>query len=61
MKESIYVSNMSCKHCVARITKALEEKSIDAEVVLETKTVLVDKETVDQARAAIKEAGYSPE
>ncbi|HHX07065.1 MAG TPA: heavy-metal-associated domain-containing protein [Erysipelothrix sp.] len=61
MKQTIHVSNMSCKHCEARISKALEEKSINAEIDLTTKSVVVNDVDVVVAKEAIVSAGYQPE
>lgn len=61
MKQAIHVTNMSCKHCEARISKALTEKSIDAQIDLETKTVTVSEADVTSAKEAIVAAGYQPE
>lgn len=58
MKEVITVSNMTCKHCEARITKALQENSIAAEVNLEDKTVVVAAEDVVKAKEVITASGY---
>ena len=57
-----FVEDISCKHCVARIEKALNEKLPNAKVKveLETKTVEVEGANSDEVMAIIKEAGYTP-
>ena len=54
------VPDMSCGHCVARITKALEAEKLNFKVLLDTKTVEIegDEAAVEQAAAALDEAGY---
>ena len=59
----LFISNMNCMHCVARITEALNGvKGLeDVKVELETKTVTfkTDKEKLaSKAIKAIKKAGY---
>ena len=58
-----FVEDISCKHCVGRIEKALNEKLANAKVQidLETKTVEVDgADNAEEVMAIIKEAGYTP-
>ena len=54
------VPDMSCGHCVARITKALEAENLKFKVLLDTKTVEIegDEAAVRQAAAALDDAGY---
>lgn len=54
------VPDISCGHCVARITKALEAENLIFKVLLDTKTVEIegDEAAVEQAAAALDEAGY---
>jgi copper chaperone len=55
----ISVPDMSCHHCVARITKVLEEKEVAAfKVLLESKTVEVETDDVAGLLAALDDAGY---
>ncbi|MCA8878549.1 MAG: heavy-metal-associated domain-containing protein [Rhodobacteraceae bacterium] len=56
------VPDMTCNHCVATITKALEARLPGAhpEIDLETKLVRVEGDSA-AAAAAIADAGYSPE
>jgi|WetSurMetagenome_2_1015567.scaffolds.fasta_scaffold1932341_1 copper chaperone len=56
----IVVDDMSCVHCVARLTEALKKAGISGTVSLEKKTVTVDDKDVRIAEAAIKKAGYTP-
>ena len=57
---SLNVPDMSCGHCVARITKALEAENLKFKVLLDTKTVEIegDEAAVRQAAAALDDAGY---
>ncbi len=58
-----FVEDISCKHCVARIEKALNEKLPNAKVSieLETKTVEIEgASNADEVMAIIKDAGYTP-
>ncbi|WP_296947768.1 heavy metal translocating P-type ATPase [uncultured Massilia sp.] len=55
------VEDMTCKHCVARVTKAVQEVDKDAGVAIDlpTKTVRVDSAAaLDRIAEAIGEAGY---
>ncbi len=54
------VPDMSCSHCVGRITKALEEEKLRFKVLLENKTVEIDggEPEVEKAVAALDDAGY---
>lgn len=67
MKTVIFVEDISCKHCVARIEKALAEvenlKGININISLEEKTVTVEhdeKISADAILKVIKDAGYNP-
>lgn len=53
----IKVSDMMCKHCVARIDKALD--NIDHTISLENKEVEVKEEDYQKAVELIKNAGYT--
>ena len=58
------VSDMTCGHCASTIAKAVKE--VDAagrcEVDLEAKRVRIEStHEADEFRAAIEEAGYTPE
>jgi copper chaperone CopZ len=52
---------ISCNHCVARITKALNEAKIPNEVSLEKKTVCIDGDeaVVSQAVGILDDLGFS--
>ncbi len=54
------VPDMSCEHCVARITKALNDEKLSFKVILANKTVEVegDEAAVDKAVAALDDIGY---
>ena len=54
------VPDMSCSHCVGRITKALEAEKLSFKVLLENKTVEIDggEPEVEKAVAALDDAGY---
>lgn len=61
MKHIIMIKDMSCEHCVAKISKALEDAHIDAEVNLVNKTVAVEKDgdIVANAKRIITALGYT--
>ncbi|NBK97013.1 MAG: copper chaperone [Erysipelotrichia bacterium] len=61
MKHIIMIKDMNCEHCVARISKALEEVNVEHEISLENKSVSVEKngDIVAKAKRAITEAGYT--
>ena len=55
------VEDMSCKHCVGRVTKAVQgvDPGATVEIDLPTKKVKIDSEAeLDRIAAAIDEAGY---
>ncbi|WEK02863.1 MAG: heavy-metal-associated domain-containing protein [Candidatus Devosia phytovorans] len=56
------VNDMTCSHCVGTVTKALEEALPGAEIAVDLGTHTV-RFTGDAAKgkAAIEEAGYTPE
>ncbi len=63
--QTFYVPNISCAHCVRRITKALSPlpgvQSVSADVA--TKEVRVTYEgadTLERVRTALREIGYPP-
>jgi copper chaperone len=58
------VQDMTCSHCAARITKAINGVDADAkvEIKIEGRTVLVDsKASVAELAEAISDAGYTPQ
>jgi len=66
MKTKIKVTGMSCKHCVKRVTKAIESIAgiKDVQVDLKSGEATFDKpETVsmEEIVKAIKEVGYGVE
>lgn len=60
MEKKVHVPDMSCTHCVNRISKALTEANIEAVVDLETKTVSYDTDD-ELVKQAIEQAGYTVE
>lgn len=62
MQTKLKVDGMSCQHCVAAVTKALEEVGAKkVEIDLDTKAVLVDHEeslSLEQMKEAIEDQGY---
>ena len=58
-----YVSDMACNHCVARISKAMEEADIKAVVNLEDKTVVIDgcERCAAQAEEILDDLGFTPQ
>jgi copper ion binding protein len=63
MKTTLSIEGMNCDHCVAHVTKALQEVSgvFSAKVNLKKKNALVDHGdavSLDALKAAVTEAGY---
>ncbi len=63
MKKSLKIEGMMCQHCVAHVTKALQEidgvTSVEVNLKKKSAVVLLEKEVADDIfRAAITEAGY---
>jgi Cu+-exporting ATPase len=63
MKTTISIEGMSCEHCAAHVTKALQETAgvRSAKVSLKEKNALVehaDTVSLDTLKAAVNEAGY---
>lgn len=57
--KKIYVSDMSCKHCVAKIEKVLLLNDVKASVLLEDKSVtLGHDDDYEKAVTLIKQVGY---
>ncbi len=54
----IKVSGMHCPMCVKRISEALENANIKAEVTLETQTVTVADADVEKAKEEIEDIGF---
>lgn len=58
-KHTLSVPDMSCAHCEARITKALEELGAESfSVDLANKIVKVETDDVQRVIDALDEAGY---
>lgn len=56
------VPDMSCQHCVNRISKALEDLGLkDFRVDLEAKRVTVETDDPAQVISALDDAGYPAE
>lgn len=64
-KAVLRIPNMSCKHCVMRIKKAIESVGARGEVSLEKKTAVVEfepgKVSLDEVINSIKRYGYEVE
>ena len=64
-KAVLKIPNISCKHCVMRINKAIESVGAKGEVSLEKKKAVVEfdpgKVTLDEIINAIKRYGYEVE
>jgi Cu+-exporting ATPase len=55
------VEDMTCKHCVGRVTKAVQEidQQAKVEIDLQTKRVKIDSQAeLDRIAQAINAAGY---
>lgn len=61
MTKTMTIEGMMCKHCAARVEKALNAlDGITAAVNLEAKTAAVTGEATDEAlRKAVEDAGYT--
>ena len=61
-KNTFIVNDMTCKHCVGTVRKALEEALPGADIAIDLEShkvsVAGDK---SKAETAIREAGYTPE
>ena len=61
MEKTMVIEGMSCKHCSARVEKALEDIGVKAKVDLDKKIALVTMESaVEDAKLikAVEDAGY---
>ena len=59
-KYILRIPDMSCQHCVNRISEALEEAGISKyRVDLESKTVSLQTTDLNEVLLALDEAGYS--
>jgi len=65
VKAILKILNMSCKHCVMRINKAIQSVGAKGEISLEKKTAVVEfdpeKVSLDDVVNAIKRYGYEVE
>ncbi len=63
MKHILFVKDMTCEHCVKRITEALSETRLDFEINLERQAVIIEgrNDLVHIAKTAIREAGFTVE
>ncbi len=64
--ESIKVGGMSCKHCVASVTKALEEMVNVSNVTIDLQSGTVQYDTngyapLDDIKNTISKIGFTPE
>ena len=56
------VEDMSCAHCVSRISNKLKELNTEVKVDLETKSVTIaDESLVAKAKELVIELGYTVE
>jgi copper chaperone len=63
MAHEFDVQDMTCGHCVARVTKALKEADPDAEVTIDLPAHRVTVDGAgprDEYAEAIRVAGYTP-
>lgn len=61
MKQLLMVKDMSCQNCANKIKNALSETRVDFEVILDSKTVVVngDNDMVAVARKVITDIGFT--
>lgn len=62
-KETLYVPNISCMHCVRRVTEALNKvpgvQNVQADVATKQVTVTYEgADTPGRVRVALEEIGY---
>ncbi|MGV7242955.1 heavy-metal-associated domain-containing protein [Caballeronia sp. M23-90] len=56
------VEGMSCQHCIAAVTRSIQEVDATAKVQVDLehgKVVVTSTETIDALKEAIDEAGYT--
>jgi len=59
-KYLLRIPEMSCQHCVNRISQALDEAGISKyRVHLESQTIAVETDDLNEVLLALDEAGYS--
>ncbi len=59
MTKTMTIEGMMCKHCAARVEKALSALGVTATINLEDKTAAVTGSAADEAlRKAVEDAGY---
>lgn len=63
MKKILFVKDMSCEHCVKKISEKLSETKLDFNVDLSKKAVIIEGNSDDVyvAKNAIQQAGYTVE
>ena len=62
MKKVFSVPDMSCQHCVAAISQALDGAGFSGyEVLLDSKEVKVETDTPDKVVAVLDDAGFPAE
>ena len=60
MEKKLTIEGMMCKHCAARVEKALTAVGVTAAVDLAAKTATITGEADDAAlRKAVEDAGYT--
>lgn len=58
---NIKVNDIECEMCVSRISKALSEEKIDAEISLADKTVTIANDNdLEKAKETIEALGFTP-
>ena len=59
MRYNITISGMGCRHCVARVTKALTELGVNI-ISVEINSAVVEYEgDIDRIRSSIEELGFA--
>ena len=62
MKKIFSVPDMSCRHCVDAISKALSAAGLSGyDVLLDSQEVKIETDTPDKVIAILDEAGYEAE
>ena len=58
-KYTLKTPDMSCQHCVMRITKILNESGYhNFKVLLDSKTIEIETDSIERALEYLKEGGY---
>lgn len=58
-KYTLHTPDMSCQHCVMRITKILDEAGYkNFKVILDSKTIEIETDTIEKVLESLNLGGY---